>query len=460
MYNVISKLNKGESFIGYRDSKLTRMLQPYLGGNCLTAIINTVSALASNYQETLNTMKFALCAGGIKNDVKINMKKLETENPYLVLAEKEVKEQAERIQTIQCEITAQKQLNKEMEIEYTMQTKELEELFHTYKEALELKSLLHNSKKEKQETAARMQVEISQKQQELESEKARLKELEANGEEAALKAERDRLQESIDEFEKKADELEVRRRELELEVEGIEREIQQKDQTIGDLRSKGDDMKRLKSMCKQACGKRSMILEVEDDDEIDDYEHEWMLEKIKKEVELMEVIATHEKLLVELKEMVEEDRDERISKLIEKVKKKRTSGGDMSNCKETIDDTITVDEDEPKCVQSLTLSDESEVCSLKYPQQNMSFKYFNEVIHESCFAKPPKSIISQRLESKSKPAMPSSPIKKVSVKDADSVCNSTRSSKCDPSDMYLGKRSVTSIASHTSQYVLTPLSNH
>lgn len=71
---MISKLNKKDAFVGYRESKLTRILQPYLGGNSITAIICAVSPLLSNHQESINTLRFAMCAGGIKNDVKVNVK--------------------------------------------------------------------------------------------------------------------------------------------------------------------------------------------------------------------------------------------------------------------------------------------------------------------------------------------------------------------------------------------------
>lgn len=52
---VISKLSEDgdqQKFINYRDSKLTRILQPSLGGNALTAIICTITPAAvdeSNY---------------------------------------------------------------------------------------------------------------------------------------------------------------------------------------------------------------------------------------------------------------------------------------------------------------------------------------------------------------------------------------------------------------------------
>lgn len=74
MYNVIEKLNRGDGFICFRESKLTRILQPYLGGNSLTTIICNINPLQSNYQESVNTLRFALCAGGIKNNIRINVR--------------------------------------------------------------------------------------------------------------------------------------------------------------------------------------------------------------------------------------------------------------------------------------------------------------------------------------------------------------------------------------------------
>ena len=59
--NVINRLstaNGGKTFINFRDSKLTRILQPALGGNSKTAIICTMTGTLSNYQETLNTLHF------------------------------------------------------------------------------------------------------------------------------------------------------------------------------------------------------------------------------------------------------------------------------------------------------------------------------------------------------------------------------------------------------------------
>lgn len=55
-----------------RDSKLTRFLQPALGGNARTAIICTATLADLHANETLNTLDFAFRAMNIKNRVKVN----------------------------------------------------------------------------------------------------------------------------------------------------------------------------------------------------------------------------------------------------------------------------------------------------------------------------------------------------------------------------------------------------
>lgn len=76
--NVIAALidlEKGKrSHIPYRDSKLTKLLQDSLGGNCKTIFIANVTPSSSSYQETLNTLKFADRARKIQNKAHINEK--------------------------------------------------------------------------------------------------------------------------------------------------------------------------------------------------------------------------------------------------------------------------------------------------------------------------------------------------------------------------------------------------
>jgi kinesin family member 4 len=74
--NVISALTlEGGSggHVPYRDSKLTRMLQDSLGGNSRTVMIACVSPADSNFEETLNTLKYANRAKNIKNKAVINV---------------------------------------------------------------------------------------------------------------------------------------------------------------------------------------------------------------------------------------------------------------------------------------------------------------------------------------------------------------------------------------------------
>ena len=76
--NVIAALidlEKGKrTHIPYRDSKLTKLLQDSLGGNCKTIFIANVTPSSSSYQETLNTLKFADRARKIQNKAHINEK--------------------------------------------------------------------------------------------------------------------------------------------------------------------------------------------------------------------------------------------------------------------------------------------------------------------------------------------------------------------------------------------------
>ncbi|XP_032093213.1 chromosome-associated kinesin KIF4A [Thamnophis elegans] len=74
--NVISALgdeSKKGSFVPYRDSKLTRLLQDSLGGNSHTLMIACVSPADSNLEETLNTLRYADRARKIKNKPIVNI---------------------------------------------------------------------------------------------------------------------------------------------------------------------------------------------------------------------------------------------------------------------------------------------------------------------------------------------------------------------------------------------------
>ena len=71
--NVISALIDGKStYVPYRDSKLTRLLQDSLGGNAKTVMVANLGPASYNYDETLTTLRYANRAKNIKNKPRIN----------------------------------------------------------------------------------------------------------------------------------------------------------------------------------------------------------------------------------------------------------------------------------------------------------------------------------------------------------------------------------------------------
>ncbi|XP_029313251.1 kinesin-1 heavy chain-like [Cottoperca gobio] len=71
--NVISALAEGSSYVPYRDSKMTRILQDSLGGNCRTTMVICCSPSAFNDAETRSTLMFGQRAKTIKNTVTLNV---------------------------------------------------------------------------------------------------------------------------------------------------------------------------------------------------------------------------------------------------------------------------------------------------------------------------------------------------------------------------------------------------
>jgi kinesin family protein 3/17 len=72
--NVIAALtdSKNRSHIPYRDSKLTRLLENSLGGNCKTTMMAMISPSNEAFNESISTLKFAERAKKIKNEAQIN----------------------------------------------------------------------------------------------------------------------------------------------------------------------------------------------------------------------------------------------------------------------------------------------------------------------------------------------------------------------------------------------------
>lgn len=75
--NVIAALCESQKggmrkHVPYRDSKLTRLLEDSLGGNCRTTMLATISPAAEASSETLSTLKFATRAKRVTNAPRLN----------------------------------------------------------------------------------------------------------------------------------------------------------------------------------------------------------------------------------------------------------------------------------------------------------------------------------------------------------------------------------------------------
>eukprot|EP00300_Choanocystis_sp_HF-7_P019182 c20261_g1_i2.p1 GENE.c20261_g1_i2~~c20261_g1_i2.p1 ORF type:complete len:696 (+),score=179.13 c20261_g1_i2:365-2452(+) len=69
---VINALAENASFVPYRQSKLTRLLQNSLGGNSKTSMVIACSPHPDNLEETISTLRFAERCALVKNRVKAN----------------------------------------------------------------------------------------------------------------------------------------------------------------------------------------------------------------------------------------------------------------------------------------------------------------------------------------------------------------------------------------------------
>ena len=75
MISVLAEKSSGKAankIVPYRDSNLTRILQNSLGGNSKTIMICAISPSASNYEESLSTLRYADRAKKIVNKAIIN----------------------------------------------------------------------------------------------------------------------------------------------------------------------------------------------------------------------------------------------------------------------------------------------------------------------------------------------------------------------------------------------------
>nr|AMS24227.1 kinesin 7-III protein [Marsilea vestita] len=91
---VINKLSEGiqgqGGHIPYRDSKLTRILQPALGGNARTAVICTITPAVIHVDESKGTLQFASRAMRVTNCAQVN--EILTDAALLKKQKKEIEE--------------------------------------------------------------------------------------------------------------------------------------------------------------------------------------------------------------------------------------------------------------------------------------------------------------------------------------------------------------------------------
>ena len=70
---VIRSLSEKNSYINFRDSRLTRILQPCLIGRAKTVVICTINLTEECLGETINTLKFGVAANSIKTAAQKNI---------------------------------------------------------------------------------------------------------------------------------------------------------------------------------------------------------------------------------------------------------------------------------------------------------------------------------------------------------------------------------------------------
>eukprot|EP01018_Ginkgo_biloba_P039997 Gb_40845 [translate_table: standard] len=106
---VINKLSDGggkqRGHIPYRDSKLTRILQPALGGNAKTAIICTIAPEEVHTDETRGTLQFASRAKRVTNCAQVN--EIVTDAALLKRQKREIEELRKKLQGSHSEVLEQ-----------------------------------------------------------------------------------------------------------------------------------------------------------------------------------------------------------------------------------------------------------------------------------------------------------------------------------------------------------------
>ncbi|CAN0905782.1 Kinesin-like protein KIN-7N [Linum grandiflorum] len=126
--NVINKLSDGgkqRAHIPYRDSKLTRILQPALGGNAKTSIICTLAPEEIHVEETKGTLLFASRAKRITNCAQVN--EILTDAALLKRQKLEIEELRKKLQGSHAEVLEQEILKlRNGMLQYELEREKLE----------------------------------------------------------------------------------------------------------------------------------------------------------------------------------------------------------------------------------------------------------------------------------------------------------------------------------------------
>lgn len=139
--NVINKLAEGKKkHIPYRDSKLTRLLSMALGGNSYITVICNVSPSATNFYQTLSTLRFASRAKVVKLNPNIN--EYYNEREMIEMYKKEIEKLQYEInneipEISKGQITQQNEINKEEEEEKDYKMKYFNEVLKNKRLKLE-----------------------------------------------------------------------------------------------------------------------------------------------------------------------------------------------------------------------------------------------------------------------------------------------------------------------------------
>lgn len=118
---VIMRLSdkKNNAPIPYRDSKLTRLLQPALEGDSKVSIVCNISSCNDAYDETLSTLKFAQRAKKIKQAIAKN--EVTGSKALIVKYEKEISELQERLREMEMKMVQEEKTAMNMHLSKEMQ---------------------------------------------------------------------------------------------------------------------------------------------------------------------------------------------------------------------------------------------------------------------------------------------------------------------------------------------------